>query len=478
MTGRQYSRVGVPGVFGPTVSGGLPTNESTLADVLKQANYRTAICGKWHLGQREVYLPAARGFDAYLGIPYSDDMGTGKASSCSNISSTTGRDATSFWASKGRDIYCESGFCDTSTSRADDEDADPAGQHLPLVYQRHNGDEIETTVLEQPLDFTTLAEKYENFTTSFIKESVAEKSPFFLYVPFSHVHTTDPAQPEMQYAGCSWRNTTSRGPFGDALAEVDAHVGRIVATLEKTGVIENTLILFTSDNGPWMVRDASGGSVGLLYGRSSGYWNVGKGSTWEGGIHEPAFAVWPGTIPPGSRSEEVVSSMDVLPTLARLAGVPLPKNRVIDGRDMLDILTKDGKSKHDALFFYGGATCDDAAASKGPSAVRFGSYKAHFATGPGLSGCTNCTKVCHCPDPADDKTCLPLLFNVRRDPSEAYPLSGSAYEDVVPDILAAYRTELATFEHGTLVPAPDQPGEGPGRYGVCCDRNRSCDCTP
>ena len=121
------------------------------------------------------------------------------------------------------------------------------------------------------------AEKYSTFVTSFINRHVAD--PFFLYVPFSHVHTTDPLQPEEQYAGCNFKNTTNRGSFGDALHEVDWIIGNIVDTLVKNNLLENTLILFTGDNGPWMVKGKSGGSTGLLYGRESGYWNVGKGST-------------------------------------------------------------------------------------------------------------------------------------------------------------------------------------------------------
>ena len=107
-------------------------------------------------------------------------------------------------------------------------------------------------------------------------------------------HTTNPLQPEEQYAGCAFKNKTTRGAFGDALAEVDSIVGDIVASLEQNGLEKNTLVIFSSDNGPWMVKAESGGSPGIMYGRSSGYWNVGKGSTWEGGIHEPAFARWPG----------------------------------------------------------------------------------------------------------------------------------------------------------------------------------------
>ena len=200
-----------------------------------------------------------------------------------------------------------------------------------------------------------------------------------------------------------FKNKTTRGSFGDALAEVDSIVGDIVASLEQNGLEKNTLVIFSSDNGPWMIKAESGGSPGIMYGRSSGYWNVGKGSTWEGGIHEPAFATWPGTISAQSKSDEVVSSLDLFPTVTSLVGLELPKGVVYDGRDMTDVLlAKDGnergKSKHDILFFYGGGG-NACSKWKGPSAARYGSYKAHFATAPGLSGCSGCKSQCYCDDP-------------------------------------------------------------------------------
>ena len=129
--------------------------------------------------------------------------------------------------------------------------------------------------------------------------------PFFLYLPFSHVHTTRPNQPNEQYCGCPYKNATKRGAFGDALAETDALVGAVTKALVANGIAGNTLILFTGDNGPWMIKANSAGSTGLFAGRYSGYWNVGKGSTWEGGIREAGFAHWPGTVEPFTRSHQV-----------------------------------------------------------------------------------------------------------------------------------------------------------------------------
>lgn len=456
MTGRQFARLGVPGVYGPTVSAGLPVNETTLAEQLKKANYSTAIMGKWHLGQRARYLPGSRGFDYYLGIPYSDDMGEARASSCNKShddSKVQGDNAA--WM---RQLYEEAGYVDASIEGG----GDPAGSFLPLVYQEFN----KTQILEQPLDFTTLTDKYNDYVLNYVEKHKEE--PFLLYMPFSHVHTTAANQPEKQYAGCAWKNTSRRGKFGDALSEVDWIIGNLIKKVREAGIEENTLFLFTGDNGPWLMQGLSGGSHGLLSGRYSGYWNTGKGSTWEGGIREAAFAYWKGQVEPFTRSAEVVSSMDVFPTFSSLAGVSLPEGVVYDGRDMSDVLLRaDGKSKHEFLFHYGG--CQKGGS---PATVRHGKWKAHWCTGPGLGGCTNCTKIFY----ADD---APLMFNVEVDPSEAQPVdTNDDYEAsaALKRIVRALAMEKATFVHQKNQPLPDGPGEGPGIYGVCCDRSKNCEC--
>jgi hypothetical protein len=279
-----------------------------------------------------------------------------------------------------------------------------------------------------------------------------------------------------------------------------------VDEVNSASIEKNTLIMFTGDNGPWMVKGKSGGSEGLLTGITAGYWNTGKGATWEGGMHEAAFAYWPGQIAPFSRSSEVVSSMDVFPTVSHFAGVPLPTDRVYDGKDMSAVLldtTGTVKSSHEFLFFYGG--CSGAT----PSAVRYGAYKAYWCTAPGLGGCKlpSCKKVSYPPP-------MPLLFNLWEDPSEAYPLTpavppnassagsiqyadvawssydgfGGAFggpnrpeiQPVLDAINDAYNKEVATFTHGSLVAPPNLPSEkqpdGSYAYAICCDRSKQCDC--
>jgi arylsulfatase A len=469
LTGRQFPRAGVDSVYEPTTNRGLPLSEITLAQHLKEeAGYTTAVVGKWHLGQRHVYLPHNRGFDYYLGIPYSEDMGEGVATTCpynnSNISAT----------------FDDTPHFNETLADIDDDDIsyDPAGYYLPLVYQHDN----QTAVLEQPLDLTTLGDKYRMFVSRFLRRHADDK--FFLYVPMNHVHTASENQPGMQYAGCQYKNSTKRGPFGDALAEADGLVGTIIETLRDLNLEESTLILFTSDNGPWLQQGLASGTSGLLTGQYSGYRNTGKGSNWEGGIRMPAFAYWKGTIRPYTRSSEVVSSLDVFPTLSRLAGIDgLPQDRVYDGRDMTDILlTENATSRHEFLFFYGSCHLDfrnysaQGDRSFAVTAVRHGSYKAHFCTGPGLGGDVKNLSRWYSP--------YPLLFNVDYDPAEAYPLSkgyddvpsSDADRDALDRIMQAYAFEVSTFEYGSKVPEPDGPDEGPGRYGVCCDRERECNC--
>ena len=464
MTGRQFTRVGVPGVFGPTGNVGLPLNETTVAEQLKAAKYVNAAVGKWHLGQREMYLPANRGFDEYLGIPYSDDMGSAYTSPCEGEEESDNVHDAKQWDCQS---YAEARYLHPDDDcRELEDDPDPAGKHLPLVHQADG----QTTILEQPLDFTTLAHKYERFATDFIENN--QENPFFLYVPFSHVHVTAYDQPEKQYAGCAWKGSTTRGAFGDALAEADSIVGAIQKKLQDLELEENTLILFASDNGPWLPMGLSGGSAGLFTGRYADYWDTGKGSTWEGGIRSPSFAHWKGTIEPFSRSSEVVSSLDVMPTLSSLAGISLPPDRVIDGRDMSDILLHDGQSHHDFLMLYGFCHLGDG--GYGISAVRHGKYKAHFCTSPGFVNSRNNTKKYEQ---------YPLLFDVEKDPSESMPISTGEMPDDPDDraamerIMQSYAFEVATFTYGKLTPEPDGPDEGPGRYGICCDRSRDCDCS-
>eukprot|EP00005_Dracoamoeba_jomungandri_P006460 CAMPEP_0174261264 /NCGR_PEP_ID=MMETSP0439-20130205/11332_1 /TAXON_ID=0 /ORGANISM="Stereomyxa ramosa, Strain Chinc5" /LENGTH=393 /DNA_ID=CAMNT_0015345717 /DNA_START=306 /DNA_END=1484 /DNA_ORIENTATION=+ len=389
----------MPGVIGPIAKGGLRAKDKVLAEYLKPLGYSTAIVGKWHLGQRPEYLPGSRGFDYYLGIPYSADMGTfARVTGCANSSS----------------VFVQLEKVD---ERLRTEIVDPGTPPLPLVQQINNV----TNILEQPLDFTTLTPKYSAFAVDFIENH--KTNPFLLYFPFSHVHMAmEGITPNKQWADCKFLNSTPRGRFGDALAEVDWTIKQVVDTLSRTGVLNNTLIIFTSDNGPWLQGKLGAGSVGIFSGQYSGYWNTGKGSNWEGGIRAPAFAYWPGHITAGSLSSETVSSLDIVPTLVKLAGGSFPSNYTIDGKDITPVFLG-GKSEwaSDYLFHYW---------NKDIYAVRYGRFKAHFITAPGLGGCSqvNCHTIHHSP---------PLLFDIDADPSEKYLYNESDASAIIANITAA-----------------------------------------
>lgn len=482
--------------------------------------------GKWHLGQRRAYLPASHGFDEFLGLPYSVDEGMARTSSCEADGTAGATDL----VSTGRRRRLQFG----------EQDGDAAEDFLPLISQMRQGEASRegapAQVLEQPADLTTLADKFVSFARGFISSHAAE--PFFLYVSFAHVHIAGFNQVGNQYSACRFKGLTRRGGFGDALAEVDWMVGQVVKELERQRLSENTLLLFTGDNGPWMDRATAAGSAGLFQGRYSGYYNVGKGSTWEGGIREPGFAYWPGQVAAQTRTEEIVSTLDFLPTLAELAGVRLPTDRIYDGQSIVPTLLAPappasaspwsgyddlydelgasssaaaGSSYGRVLFFYGGGddgatpTADSGgrrvvlptAANTRPTAARIGPYKAHFVTGPGLGGC-GCvagikleTDKCHRPAapagcPFVSYDVAPLIFQIEHDPSEAHPLVSNntlprdpARRALVDAIWEAYDAEVLGMRPYTAPMAPEEPGEGPGKFGVCCDRNKgdTCMCT-
>ena len=197
MTGRQFARTGLPGVIGPDCPYGLNLKEITIAEQLKKGGYSTAILGKWHLGQRKVYLPGNRGFDYYLGIPFSDDMGVGWESSCPAERSTIdemspiNKDFGEYDGWSARSMYEAMGLMDAKSfadkdSKNPQEDVysdDMGTKWLPLVYQEFN----QTRILEQPVDFTTLAEKYSNFATSFIEDHQDSSEPFLQNEEYSEM---------------------------------------------------------------------------------------------------------------------------------------------------------------------------------------------------------------------------------------------------------------------------------------------------
>jgi len=302
MTGCYPQRVSLPNVIGPNAKIGISDREQTIAETLKPLGYATACYGKWHLGHHPKFLPRRHGFDYYFGLPYSNDM----------------------WPQHP-----------TNKSFPD----------LPLI----EGERI----LEYNPDQTQLTTWYTERAVRFIEKS--KDQPFFLYLPHSMAHVP-------LFVSDKFKGKSERGLYGDVMMEIDWSVGQILSTLKRLDIDEKTLVIFCSDNGPW-----------LSYGDHSGLANPlreGKGTSFDGGHREPTVMRWPGKIPAGTVCSEPASTMDILPTVAKLTGAKLPAHR-IDGKDIWPLITgvPGAKSPHEAFFYYRGFALE---------AVRSGKWKLHL----------------------------------------------------------------------------------------------------
>ena len=311
LTGRYGARtnLGPLDVFFHFSDDGMAPDELTLAEVLQAAGYRTALVGKWHLGHLAEFLPMAQGFDEFFGLPYSNDM-----------------EAPQFPGVEPTDNPCNSLLPDCRPL-------------VPLM----EGEQI----LEMPAIQETLTQRYADRATRFIHESVAAETPFFLYYPNNFPHTP-------LYASDDFLGTSDGGLYGDVVEELDWSVGQIMAELQTLGVADNTIVIFTSDNGPWLLweTDAAVAQGGLDSGSAGGL-REGKGSTFEGGHRVPLIVRWPRFLDAGRTVTDPVSTLDWLPTLASFAGASLPVDRVIDGRDISGLLTAgDAPPPEDFRFLY------------------------------------------------------------------------------------------------------------------------------
>lgn len=304
MTGCYAQRIGLHTnprdglVLRPISPYGLHADEVTIAELLRSAGYATAIVGKWHLGDQPEFLPTRHGFDSYLGIPYSDDM-------------------TRRLGVRNR-------------QRFDGDEWPP----LPLLRDE--------SVIEAPVDRNLLTKRYTEEALRYIDENADR--PFFLYL--AHAMPGSTAAP---FASEAFRGKSSNGPWGDSVEELDWSTGQILDKLVQAGLSATTLVLWTSDNGAPLAPDPSSPARGSnlpLHGR--GY------TTAEGGFRVPAIAWWPGTIPAGTQSAELMSMLDMLPTLATLAGAEIPNDRDIDGVDVGDALLGRGsaRSPRDELYYF------------------------------------------------------------------------------------------------------------------------------
>jgi arylsulfatase A-like enzyme len=380
LTGRLPIRSGMAGgekhrVLYASATGGLPAEEITIARALKSKNYATCCIGKWHLGALPQFLPTAHGFDYYYGLRWSNDMEPGK-----NIPKNASASL----------------------------HPDPKWWNASLM---RNGE-----IVEQPTDLSTLTRRYTEEAIGFIREVKAR--PFFLY--FAHTYPHVPL-----FASKAFSGKSARGLYGDVVQELDWSVGQVLETLRKEKLEKKTLVFFTSDNGPWLVKDLAGGSAGPLF--------EGKGSTWEGGMREPGIAWWPGRIKAGTTTHELACSMDLFNTCLTLGGAKVPNDRIIDGVSMIPILFGTGPSKRNTMIYYRGDQL---------FAIRKGPFKAHFRTAPGYpAGGAPMAVENHEP---------PLLFNLGADPGERINVATN-----YPEVIADMRNELEKHRAG-LTPGPAQ----------------------
>jgi arylsulfatase A-like enzyme len=344
----------------------MPQSEITIAEILKERGYTTAAIGKWHLGHLPPYLPTRQGFDSYYGIPYSNDMDTIPTA--------------------------PPGFAAFQDPRIE-------YWNVPLMRNEE--------IIERPADQHTITRRYTEEAVRVIREN--KERPFFVYLAYNFPHVPLFRSPDFE-------GVSRRGLYGDVVEEIDWSVGRVLDTLRAEGLAENTLVLFTSDNGPWLTYYEQGGSAGLLRG--------GKGSTWDGGLREPAIFWWPGTIEP-SLVCDIGSTLDMLPTIAKLTGGKVPDDRVIDGTDVSAALLGDGPSARDHMIFYRATRI---------FAARLGEFKAHFTTQAGFG-----------PGRPEDHD-PPLLYNLEHDPGEQYDIANEH-----PDVIERIR-ELVEKHKATVVP--------------------------
>jgi arylsulfatase A len=394
LTGRLPVRSGMASsrrrVLFPDSNGGLPQEEISLARILSDNGYRTAMSGKWHLGHKSPFLPTDHGFETYFGIPYSNDMDRMESIPGGNWIT----DQMIFAEQENFDAY-----------------------NVPLMR--------DDQIVERPADQRTITKRYTEEVVDRIREYKDE--PFFIYLAHSLPHIP-------LFRAEEFTDHSLAGIYGDVIEEIDWSVGRIIETLEEEGIAENTLVIFTSDNGHWHIFDTHGGFAGLLRGA--------KGGTFEGGMRVPTLIRWPGQIEPGVVME-LGTTLDLMPTFCKLADIELPADRVYDGYDLSPLLFGTGESVRDVVWYYNGTEV---------FAVRKGDYKAHFITQLEYG-----TKTAHFVTKPESDVGIgrtvhdtPLLFNLNIDPSERYNIAADH-----PDIIEEIR-RLKDEHIGSVKPVENQ----------------------
>ena len=369
MTGCYPNRVGITGALMPQGKVGLHPEEETIAEVLKKKGYACGIVGKWHLGHQKPFLPLQQGFDDYLGIPYSNDM----------------------WPVdyEGNQV--------TEASNLPNKLRHPA---LPLVDGNEKIRELWT--LDDQAELTTL---YTARAIHFIEEN--KEQPFFLYFAHSMPHV--PLAVSDKFKGKS-----EQGLYGDVMMEIDWSVEQVVNTLERLGLEKNTLIIFTSDNGPWINFGNHAGSTGSL--------REGKATTFEGGQRVPCLMRWKGIIPEGVVCNRLASTLDILPTLASITGASLPKKK-IDGVDIFPLMKGDmEQSPRDYFFYYFGVNSLEAVRDQRFKLVFPHKHRIYLEPADGGF-----------PGKTGEEQIELSLYDLRRDPGERYDVK-EMYPEVVDSL--------------------------------------------
>lgn len=382
LTGRLPVRSGMCSdkrrVLFPDSNGGLPQSEITIARALKGNGYQTAAIGKWHLGHKSPHLPTDHGFDSYFGIPYSNDMDK--------------VERTDHFTLAENERY--------------------QAYNVPLMRDKE--------IIERPADQRTITKRYTEEAVAKIKSM--KNGPFFIYLAHNLPHIP-------LFRSEKFKDVSLAGIYGDVVEEIDWSVGQILKTLKEEGIDENTLVVFTSDNGPWHTFKTHGGTAGLLRGA--------KGGTFEGGMREPTVFWWPGKI-----KQDVVmdmaTTMDLLPTFCNLSGTKLPDDRVYDGYDISPLIFGTGKSERDVVLYYRGQKV---------YAIRKGDYKAHFiiqneyGTQTAHPVTEPMLEITNSPTVLEE----PLLYNVNIDPSEKFNIA-EEHPEVIAEIKKILEEHMAGIE--------------------------------
>lgn len=390
LTGTYPNRIGFSGALGPNSPNGINADEETIAELLKEQGYKNAIFGKWHLGSKREFLPLQHGFDEFYGVPYSHDMWPLHP-----------------WQERAQ--YPPLHWIDGNTEGKEIKNLDDASELTPVITQK---------------------------AVSFIKRN--SKNPFFLYVPHPMPHV--PLSASARFKGKS-----GKGIFGDVLMELDWSVGEILKELKTQGIDNNTIVIFTSDNGPWLNYGDHAGS--------SGGFREGKGTSFEGGQRVPAIIRWPGVVPGGRVSNQLLSTIDVLPTISKIAGAKLPKAK-IDGIEFVDVLKGDNTKnpRSEFLYYYRKNSLE---------AVRKNDWKLVFEH-PGRTYEGSLPGKDGQPGPAPENFLFPkALYNLARDPGERYNVL-----EQNPEIVAELEKIAADAREDLGDDLQNQPGKNRRPIGV------------